>query len=184
MNQQTKLKATIIVSSIIQKIQMFFGVLFILFAILGVSASKKQSSDFVMGIIFLGLGAWLVYASKKRKSLINNFKTYVSILSNIPTGSIDNLAANIGTSQDVVRKNLQLMIDKKYFTNAYINTDINCIVLPSNSQQTTFANTYEINIDSSSPTEYVTITCKSCGGVNKIKKDSVYECEYCGTQIS
>jgi len=32
--------------------------------------------------------------------------------------------------------------------------------------------------------ELVTVKCKGCGGINKIQRGAVGECEYCGSPIS
>ena len=53
--------------------------------------------------MFIAIGVLLIICSRKRKTLIRNFKIYAPRLSVDPTGSIENLALGLGTSQDVVK---------------------------------------------------------------------------------
>lgn len=177
-------KAAIVVSQIIEKLQLIAGtILTILFGLPGIIClfdKKTSAGAIIILFIFAALGILLIIFSRKRKKLINDFKTYVQILSVDPKVSIDDLASGLGTSQDVVKNNINLMIKKKYFSNAYIDTENNRVVFPvvSEQQQTIAPEAGKSNI------EYITVTCKSCGGINKIAKGIVGECDYCGSPLS
>jgi uncharacterized protein with PQ loop repeat len=177
-------KAAIVVSQIIEKLQLIAGIIItILFGLPAIAClfDKKTGAGIIIVMFILAaLGVLLIVFSRKRKKLINDFKTYVQRLSVDPTGSIDNLAAGLGTSQDVVKNNLNMMIKKKYFSNAYIDTENNRVVFPivSEQQQTNAPQASQSSI------EYITITCKSCGGINKVIKGTVGECDYCGSPLS
>jgi len=177
-------KAAIVVSQIIEKLQLISGIIItILFGITLIASigDKKAGAGITITMfVITALGVLLIVFSRKRKKLINDFKTYVQRLSADPTGSINNLAAGLGTSQDVVKNNLNMMIKKRYFSNAYIDTENNRVVFSvvSEQQQTNAPKASQSNI------EYITVTCKSCGGINKVIKGTVGECDYCGSPLS
>lgn len=187
-------KGALVLSKIIEKIQLVFGVIFTFtfsYSTITFIIDRGALNEIILAIVMTGLGIWLIILSKKRKKLISDFKTYVARLSTDPTGSIENLALGLGTSQDVVTKNLQQMIIKKYFVNAYIDSMNNRIVLAhvgehinnsSNSIQNV-SNSYMDN-QNAKDMEYVSVTCKNCGGINKITNGKVGECEYCGSPIN
>lgn len=195
-----KSKAALAVSRIASIIQLVAGV-FLLF-IFGICTimyfSDEQyragldSSFLAFCLIFDVIGIVLILFSRKRSKLIKEFKKYVSYISADPSGSIANLASSVGTSQDVVKKNLELMIKRKYFVNARIDQGKNCIVIGSgaksnqeNQVQANQAQTQTQTASQSAPKiQYVTVTCKCCGGINKVAKGSVMECDFCGSPIN
>ncbi|WP_455715022.1 hypothetical protein [Anaerosporobacter sp.] len=191
-----KSKSALVISKIIEKIQLCVG--WFLIIIFGMSTiltlvDRSGIKESIISTIFTGLGIWLIILSRKRKKLISDFRTYITMLSSDPTGSIENLALNLGTSQDVVINNLQQMIIKKYFVNAYIDSSNNRVVLAhAGVKKNTVPNAYSNIQTASNPNidkknekeeEYISVTCKSCGGINKITKGEVGECEYCGSPI-
>ncbi|MBW6411380.1 hypothetical protein [Clostridium weizhouense] len=186
MNQESKSRTTIVVSQIVEKIQLILGIIITCFFGIGflgcISSGNIDAATIILAIVFLSLGVWLIILSRKRNKLIKNFKTYVSILSVDPTGSLENLASSLGTSQDIVKNNLKLMCDKKYFVNAYLDTERNCIVFPSKSEQINSTAQQSSKVSESNK-EYNTVKCKNCGADNKIPKGIIGECEFCGSQI-
>lgn len=182
-----KSKAAIIVSRIIAIVQICLGAFVtILFGIPAVvsmfdSVENGLGAIVVMWILTL-IGIVLVIVGMKRKKSITVFKQYVSYLSGDPSGSVAGLAAAAGASQDEVRRNLKDMIDKKYFVNAHIDEDTNCIIIKAvKSSQEISEDQHEAADDQQM--QYTSVTCKSCGGMNKILKGMVSECEYCGSPI-
>jgi uncharacterized protein with PQ loop repeat len=175
-------KAAIVISVIIEKVQLIVGIFITFvfgFATIGSIWEDKTDggTTFVM-FILATIGVLLIIFSRKRKKLIKDFKTYVQRLSVDPAGSIEDLASGVGTSQDVVKMNIEKMIRKRYFANAYIDIENNRVVFPTVSEQNQTNEHKAIKID------YITATCKSCGGINKLVKGTVYECDYCGSPIS
>lgn len=189
MSQVNNSKATIVINKIIEKVQFIIGSLLVfLFGLGGIMSLTDNEKDGpeigVTIVLFFALGVWLIYLSRKKYKLIKNFKIYVPRLSADPTGSLENLAAGVGTSLDDVKKNLQKMIDKKYFVNAYLDTKENRIVFPSMAGQKSTQTQQFQNVNMDAPkVEYTTITCKNCGAMNKAIKGNVTECEFCGSQI-
>lgn len=169
-------KAAIVVSKMVSFVQLVIGYcLAIMFGFVAIFSMFDHNEDGVAVIIILWIitliGLAFIIAGNKRKKSIKEFKRYVTFLSGDSTGSILNLASVAGTTQDIIIKNLDFMIQKKYFTNAYINRDTNCIIIG--------------NVGSmvKETVEYVTFTCKNCGGINKIEKGKVGECDYCGSPV-
>jgi len=85
---------------------------------------------------------------------------------------------------EVAKENLLDMINKGYFTDAYIDSDRNCLVFVQNSSLIPDKASPVIQQAKSNSGEYVAIVCQGCGATNKVLKDSVGECEYCGTPVS
>lgn len=174
-------KTAIVTSRIVMLIQFIIGGVITFFC--GVTAVVSMFDDVKDGVGMI-LFAWFITLigviifnrGLKRNKLIKNFKRYVAIISSDPTGSIENISRLVNAPQNVVLKNLEKMIDKKYFVNAYIDREHNSIVINSH--------TAPANVQTKPTEEYVTLTCKSCGGINKVPKNGIADCEYCGSPIS
>lgn len=122
-------------------------------------------------------------------SRVKTFRMYSTILSADPTNSIERIAASTDIPKvkfvytNLTNKNLFVqdclvnMINHGYFPKGtYIDPSKNCVVFPNEAQ----ANT---PTDSVSPEGYLAFTCKNCGALNKVAKNSEGECAYCGTQV-
>lgn len=192
-SNQTKTK--LILSTIVEKVQLILGIVIVLFFGLMTVAGltdEELSSDkafIVVAIVMDLIGVLLIVLSAIRHQLIKNFKKYVALLSNDPTGSISNLASALGTEKETVIKNLDKMIKKKYFANAYIDRDQNRLCFPNREQAPltgTAPHQRELNVPQSAPAaspQMTTVICRGCGGVNAVQKGCVAECEYCGSSI-
>ena len=141
----------------------------------------KAEGEFWIYVLFLGVpGVMLIIFSIKKKRLINEFKKYFPVLLIDPEYSISNLAASVGEPENIVKKNLLLMIKRKYFINACINQKTNCLVFGNMSSEDSSES--EINVNQQH--EYVFYTCKSCGATNKVIKGQQAVCEFCGNVIN
>ena len=192
-SNQTRTK--LILSTIVEKVQLILGIVIVLFFGLMTVAGltdEELSADkaFIVVMIIIDLiGVILIVLSAIRHRLIKNFKKYVELLSNDPTGSIPNLAAALGVGEDVVVKNLEKMIKKKYFANAYIDRNQNRVCLPNRetapSAQEGVPHVTVPNTSQAAPAadQMTTVICPGCGGVNTVRKGCVAECEYCGSSI-
>ena len=184
-----KSKAAIVVSSIIEKIEMICGGLWTAFFVLGFFITITDDSDDgvafgIFVIVCIALGVYVFLCGRKRKKMRLLFKDYVAQLSVDPSGSIENIAGATRTSVDVVKKNLAFMIKKKFFTNAHIDEVNNQLVLPSmvQRQQEQTYNTATVNT-AAPQVEMTTCKCPNCGGMNKIAKGMVAECDFCGSPL-
>lgn len=184
-------KAAIIKSRIIEKLQLIFGMIILLLfglcTIMALVDSSLSGSGMLPFCIFFDvIGILLIILSSRRKILIEKFKKYVAVISVDQTGSIANIAAVTGISENVVKKDLSLMIKRKYFVDAYIDEHTNCIVVSGlkNSASTTVESEQSQQTDhTETEVQYVTVTCKNCGGINKVVKGKVCECDFCGSAL-
>lgn len=182
-------KAAIVVSQIIEKIEMICGGVWTAFFLLGfiaIIADDEQDGAAVAIVILLmaALGILVFLLGHKRKQMRLTFKKYVAQLSVDPTGSLENIAGATGTSVDVVKKNVQYMIKKRFFSNAYLDEMNNQLILSSaSSSNTNTDNVGSSVVQNNEETVYVTCNCPNCGGVNKIIKGNVAECDFCGSVI-
>ncbi|MBU5484136.1 hypothetical protein KQI86_07320 [Clostridium sp. MSJ-11] len=161
------------------------AIMFGLMSLVGLT-QIEEGIDVAVLIFCLALtiyGVSLIKKAKKRKNLIRLFKTYSARLASDPTKSIDLLATSTGVTVDVAKKNITEMINRGYFTNAYIDLNRNCLVFAGETQPVQQANTMKTP-NNQPQQEYITVTCGGCGATNKVIKGTVGECEYCGTQIS
>ena len=178
-------KAAIVVSQIIATVQVIFGIISILLGVIGIITYASSGFDIleiIILLIFFGFATLLLVFSNRRKKLARLFKLYVSILSKDGNGSLSNLALTTKSSVNEVQDNLLKMINKNYFKNAYIDLNTLSIVFPNHIQVASAAEVNVRNTVNSSP-EFHTLTCKGCGGVNRIVMGQVGECEYCGSPI-
>ncbi len=144
--------------------------------------SKYKSSDLgtaIFTLVLLLLSLFILYSGLKQKKLLKFFRSYVTIISADSTGSMEIIAANTGSSVDKVKMNLQEMIKKNYFTNAYIDFERNRIV--TSRQQS--AGEYQPEYHCDAKPDLVRVSCKGCGAVSTIPAGSDAECEYCGSKL-
>ena len=170
-------------------ITFFFGFGTIMYFVDTESQAELGIAFLIVCLLFVALGIWLIRCSRKKSKLIKAFKKYVTVISCDPTGYIPDIAASLGTSEDVVKKNLDLMMKNKFFSNAYIDRNSNCIVIASKQavQNTMAAPNSFANAQATSTAapavEMVTVKCNSCGGITTIAKGQTGECDYCGSAI-
>lgn len=146
-------------------------------------------SGFIMMLILDAIGIALVVFSRRRSKLLKEFRKYVVFIQGNPDGSLDRLAANVGTSVEVVRENLKKMIKKNYFREAYIDFQANRLIIEgftTNPAPSSYPTSVSLNKGGRSVVQkqVVPVTCKNCGGINRIDEGSVVECEFCGSPIS
>lgn len=133
---------------------------------------------FVVGIFYLALGIVLKKLAKKTLASAERVKKYLTIVVNANMHQLDAIAATVGRSYDVVKKDLQKMIDDGYFKNAYINESTREIVLAQPAAQT-----YGESMMGGVTAQIRVVACPCCGANNTVS-GSVAECEYCGSPLS
>lgn len=191
-------KVAVAISQIIEIIELILGIVILflggmitLMVIMDPKFFAEVEGEFVlydlilyivMCVLFDALGILLIVCSRKRHKLVKDFRKYVAVLSQDPTGMIANMAASLNTSPDMVVKRIEKMIDKRLFVNAYIDTNENRLVL-ANADKLGKQQQQDTAIQQNPRIEYVTVNCSGCGGVNKIAKGTKAECEYCGMMI-
>lgn len=79
-----------------------------------------------------------------------------------------------------------MLYKKNLFANAYIDANSNRLVIGGKNQNAAQSRSVPPVINQTpvqQKTEYMTVNCKGCGGVNKVVGGAVTECEYCGSMI-
>ena len=132
-------------------------------------------------IFFVAAGAALLYFANKIKKNADSIKLYLNIIVNGGERQLDSIAAATGKQYDVVKKDVQKMIDKGFLKNAYINENTREVVLPSASPAN--ANVAQPTAEAA-PVAVQTrvIACPCCGANNTVSGD-IGECEYCGSPL-
>ena len=131
----------------------------------------------IIGIFYLAVGIVLKKFSKKLLASADNVKKYLAIVVNGNVRQLDSISAAVGKPYDVVKKDLQKLIDDGYLKNAYINESTREIVL---AQPSVTVNISDATMETSSTR---VVSCPCCGANNTIS-GSVGECEYCGSPLS
>ena len=135
------------------------------------------------GMIWIAPGVACIVFGLHIKRRIKRYRNYVLILSANENMTVDTLASKTALAADFVYKDLQKMIDKKFFTNACIDANTREILIGS---KTSGAN----NIPTSQPQAVSgsaimeSFNCPACSALGKKQKDTSGSCEYCGTIIS
>ena len=190
-------KVTVIVNKTAAIIKIVIGIaLLVVFGVATIYALTDKESMAQLGafgiivlVIFDIIGILFVLSARKTFKLIKEFKKYVAVIACSPNGYIPDIAASLGKAENVVKENLELMIKKKYFINAFTDANENCFVIANKNKVEQFTQECEDDADTYSDNaapqsnKMVTVTCKGCGAVNTIPKGAVRECEYCGSSI-
>ena len=151
------------------KILNLLGTLFIVVGVITLIA--------VVGIFYLALGIILKKFSKKLINSAENVKKYLAIVINGNVRQLDGIAAAVGKPYDVVKKDLQKLIDDGYFKNAYINEANREIVLAQPTVNT------EVNMRGNTGAAPRVVSCSCCGANNTVY-GATGECEYCGSPLA
>lgn len=185
MNQS---KVSIVVSEVIEKIEKIAGGCWAVFwGLIALYSMFDDEADGAGLIIFLwvlcAVGIVIYLTGRKRTKMRLEFKKYVMQLSMDPSGSLEELAAATGTTVDIVKSRLRYMIEKKFFTDAFINEQTNQLILPSIAQKTQQLQTARDAAPDASPQEWIVCTCPHCGALNKLIKGTVGKCDFCGSLL-
>ena len=173
----TSRKVILKAKTFLGKILSIIGYAILAFILLGVIAFLVEDITELIEmipffIIFSIPGIVCVILGRRIKMRIKRFKRYVSILSFRDSVSIEDLAVSINKPFDFVRRDVKCMIDKKYFTNAYIDANSRIIIAGRTS---TSGAAQEQTV------EMISFICPNCVAPGKKAKDSSVECDYCGT---
>ena len=163
------------------KVQAILGWSLAIFGALGslveLTSGELDPFGIVLFLVFLACGGAFLSLSFRNKKLVSQFRLYVSILSNQSSMSIYDLSRTVGIPEVKVKKDLQTMIDRRFFADAYIDHGRKCLVFPLMEQETRRAS------DESHDVLYVTAVCPICGGSNRIVSGKNNRCMYCDNII-
>ena len=140
-----------------------------------------DGTDVGMIIFFAAAGAALLYLANKIKKEADSVKQYLNIIVNGGERQLDASAAATGKQYDVVKKDVQKMIDKGFLKNAYINENTREVVLPSAAPANTNVG-QPTNTGTPTAVQTRVVACPCCGANNTVS-GTLGECEYCGTPL-
>ena len=150
------------------------------FGIIG-SFDPFDFGSLVIFLFFIAGGVILLNKAKKIKAEGESIKKYLAIIVNGGERQLDAVASATGKQYDVVKNDVQKMIDKGFLKNACINENTREVVLASAASS---------NVNVAQPTggaapaavQTRVIACPCCGANNTVSGD-IGECEYCGTPL-
>jgi hypothetical protein len=140
-------------------------------------ATKNISSAIIFTILWIVGGIALVKKGRTIKQDGIKYKKYIDLVVNHRVTAMDNLVSAVGLQYETVKSDLQTMIEKGYFSNAYINEGKREIVLATHQS---------VPVPSSpgaAPVSKYVATCKSCGANNTVVDGRENSCEYCGSPL-
>ena len=141
-----------------------------------------DGTDVGMIIFFAAAGAALLYLANKIKKDADSVKQYLNIIVNGGERQLDAIAAATGKQYDVVKKDVQKMIDKGFLKNAYINENTREVVLPSAAPANTNVGQPTTNMGTPTAVQTRVVACPCCGANNTVS-GTLGECKYCGTPL-
>lgn len=181
-------KTAVMLSTIWGKLLNFIGYsigAFTLILIIYCLTDLKTPDTVVALYFFIFIAVLCVLAvitGTKIKKRIKRFKVYVGLISIEGITLIDEIAANTSQSVDFVTKDLQKMIDKRYFSSAHLSKNTNQIIIGHTEMSRMQSNTGHGLQDEAG--ELANIKCSGCGAVNSVRLDQKSNCEYCGLSLN
>ena len=142
-----------------------------------------DGTDVGLIIFFAAAGAALLYLANKIKKEADSVKQYLNIIVNGGERQLDSIAAATDKQYDVVKNDVQKMIDKGFLKNAYINENTREVVLPSVVPTNANANVDQFTSGAAPATVQTRVVACPCCGANNTISGALGECEYCGTPL-
>lgn len=178
-------KVALVASSFMGKIKSIIGytvgafsLLCMIFALSDINGEGAIEALVFFTVVFIGC-IFLVLSGFKTKKRIIRFKKYVLMISNENLTSLQNIASATNQSVDFVKNDLQIMINKKFFANAHIDSKMGEIIIGDQNKTNLVAQALENrNI------ETLTLKCNGCGAINSKHVNESNTCDYCGTLLS
>ena len=160
----------------------FLGSVFLIALLVELTDGKQSEYSFgytaSMYLVFLGLAGFLIFKGITIKNRIKRFKKYVGLISIEHITSLQNIASSINQSLDFVTKDIQKLINKKFFSNAYLDIKNGKIIIKKpNFQQAS------VILSQNAKAETEQVKCNSCGANNIKVKGIMGNCEYCESPL-
>lgn len=141
------------------------------------SSDGNAAGGIVAALFFVAGGIALIMKSKKMIKEAEGVKQYLNIIVNGGERKIDSIAAATGKPYNVVKNDIQQMINKEFLKNAYINENTREVVLAMATPAYSNA-----NVQQQATAKTRIVTCPCCGANNTIS-GNLGECEYCGSPL-
>jgi hypothetical protein len=151
----------------------FFGIIMLLVLIVPTESQPSEPDVIIPMLVILAISVYGVINGLRIKRRISRFKKYAALISSQNMTSIEAMAAATGKAAEFVKKDLEEMIRKHFFTGAAIHHAANEIVINGMRGFSSGVN----------PDQVKSVTCKSCGASDKVIVGQVVQCPYCGTYL-
>lgn len=176
-----------IMALILNIIGWVFGALFLLATLISLFDDKKDEAGIIIAcLVIVAICVLVIVKANKINRRIKRFKTYVGLISMENMTSIENIASSTSQSIDFVKMDIQKMIDKKYFTDAYLDKKGNELVINKANRHTSQQYQEVQQTGNANPNinvEMQTVTCGGCGAMNSKQVGVANSCEFCGSPL-
>jgi len=188
-------RASIIIKNLLGTVAIILGytispvALFLVVMSLVYDGATDYTPALIVFLICLALGIFLIIKGSQIVAGVKRFRRYVGIISANHIVSIRIIASIVSRSTDFVRKDMQRMINKKYFIDAFIDYRTDDIIIGGGRQYDAGQAGYGggqagYNAGQAVYGEgYETVVCKACGAPNSARKGDSNKCEYCGSAL-
>lgn len=131
-NQNDSSKSAVMTSTILGIISSILGYIIIIkscISIITISITlKKYYFSNIVAWIFIAVGIFLIIKGKMIKDRIKRFKEYIKLIIEQYLTNLNDIANSTGKTVYFVKKDIQYMIDKKFFANAQIDSKTSEII--------------------------------------------------------
>lgn len=131
------------------------------------------------GLACIAFGAFLVVTGIQWRMLIKEYRTYMTVLSSDPVGSLTTIAQATNASNGTVKDNLKLMIKKGLAKGIVVDEQGNRVIRGNVQPDAVAAPPSGAPI----PVEMVAVTCNGCGAKNEIARGATSQCDHCGAAL-
>lgn len=112
----------------------------------------------------------LLFTGSRLKKKAMNYRRYIAIIWNNGVTDLNKICHIVSKPYAQVRRDLEIMIAKKFLPNGYIDDGEDKIVLPG---------LEEVGIE----TGFDIVSCKNCGANKKMRLGTVAQCDFCGSKL-
>jgi len=133
-----------------------------------------------LGGIFIAPGLRVLYGARKMKIKGMRYNRYYHII-NGRVSSIAEIARSAVVPAKVALTDIQEMLDCGFFPGAYIDLNLQEIILPGSRN-----NIHQVILNQANQKEKrkKAINCPNCGANGVVTEGTATECEYCGTPLA
>lgn len=161
-----------------RKMTMWGWVVFSLGILASCTIIEERSFEGSSTTFFMILaGVALVIIGRRSSIKAIKYKKYIDMIVNQGMRSIATISSAIPVSPEQAIADIQEIIKKGFFQNAYIDFSKNQIIFMGE-------DTRDEYVQRNSMINQQVVPCVGCGANNKVAKGMVSECQYCGSLIS
>lgn len=201
-----KSKSSIFASGIFARVSIVLGALIALFGMLmtitGITTDALDNNSSYIAVIVFCIcicvgGVFLLVNGIRTVNRISRFRRYIALISQMNIQSIQEISRQMSQQPEFTIKDLNNMIRKRYFMNAYIDVAAGKIIIlhatasQGNPAAQNAPSQNPAPVQSNAPSQPqapaapqpVTVNCSGCGAVNSMIPGQGMSCEYCGSPL-